>query len=191
MLPAGYTLRASGGLASGYLNDSFCLAQAYIGKPVIISQPVDRTNYVGASGSLAIHAEGTQPLSYQWLRNGVEIPAKTNNMIAFPSVQPGDTGNYSVVVSNQFGSVISTQAAVTVLSPPRILVNDGNLGFTNGQFGFNIAGPAGQTIVVEWSGTFVIWLPLQTNLLGTGPYHFSEPRSTKYPFRFYRVRVTQ
>lgn len=80
---------------------------------------------------------------------------------------------------------------MTVLSVPQIVINDGSFGFANGQFGFNIIGPSGQTIVVEWSGTFATWVPLQTNVLGNSPFYFSEPRSTKYSRKFYRVRVVQ
>jgi uncharacterized delta-60 repeat protein len=190
LLPAGYTLRASGGVAGGYLNDSFWVAQSYLGKPVMITQPIDRTNYVGTSTSLAAHAEGSKPLSYQWLRNGVEVITATNSNLSLHNIQISDAGDYSVIISNQFGGVTSSVANVTVLLPPLILI-DGNFGFTNGQFGFNIAGPAGQTFVVEWTGTFVNWVPLQTNVFGPRPYYFSEPRSTKHSLRFYRARMLQ
>jgi hypothetical protein len=32
------------------------------------------------------------------------------------------------------------------------------------------------------------WIPLQTNLLGSGPLYFFDPQWTNYPARFYRLR---
>jgi hypothetical protein len=31
------------------------------------------------------------------------------------------------------------------------------------------------------------WLPLQTNALTSDTYYFSDPESTNYPARFYRI----
>lgn len=190
VLPPGCSVRASGAVAGGYFNDSFWLAQSYIGPPVFTTQPISRTNYVGTAARLRVFAQGSEPLNYQWLRNGIPVLGATSNTLSLPSLQSTDAGTYSVVVSNQFGSSTSSDATMAVLALPRIILNDGHFGFTaNDQFGFDVTGPSGQTIVVEWSGTFQIWLPLQTNTLGNSPYYFSEPRSTKYPRKFYRVRV--
>ena len=63
------------------------------------------------------------------------------------------------------------------------------LGFTGGQFGFNIAGPTNAVIVVEACTDLAhpVWLPVSTNTLsGLGTSAFSDP--TGYPMRFYRFR---
>ena len=33
------------------------------------------------------------------------------------------------------------------------------------------------------------WIPLQTNMLGSGPFHFSDPQSPANVRRFYRVQL--
>jgi uncharacterized delta-60 repeat protein len=74
-------------------------------------------------------------------------------------------------------------------SRPVILVNDGNFGMRTNRFGFNLSGTAGQAVIVEGSTNLLHWLPLQTNTLGSGPFYFSDPATSAFPWRFYRARV--
>jgi hypothetical protein len=60
-------------------------------------------------------------------------------------------------------------------------------GFSGGQFGFALTGPAGQAVVVEASTDLVSWLPLWTNIFMVGPLQFSDPDSGSYSERFYRA----
>src|SRR5437773_6052138 len=39
--------------------------------PTITLQPIDRTTTVNEAGTFSVLAEGTEPLSYQWLKNGI------------------------------------------------------------------------------------------------------------------------
>jgi uncharacterized repeat protein (TIGR03803 family) len=75
-------------------------------------------------------------------------------------------------------------AASAVVS---IITNDAAFGFTSGEFGFDLAGPAGSNIVIEASTNLRTWIPLQTNLFGSGPLHFSDPQSPANSPRFYRA----
>jgi hypothetical protein len=63
--------------------------------------------------------------------------------------------------------------------------------FTGGQFGFNLTGPTNAVIVVEAATNLVnsVWIPVGTNTLAGGTSYFSDPQWTKYPGRFYRVRL--
>jgi hypothetical protein len=65
-------------------------------------------------------AAGTEPLSYQWRTNGVDIPNATNATFSLTNVQSSHDGLYSVVVSNVAGVATSFEAQLTVL-PPGIL----------------------------------------------------------------------
>ena len=69
-------------------------------------------------------------------------------------------------------------------------VYSARLGFTGGQFGFNLTGPAYAVIVVEACTNLVnpVWVPVSTNTLTGGTNYFSDPLWTNYPGRFYRVR---
>ena len=72
---------------------------------------------------------------------------------------------------------------------PVIMVNDDSFGVRTNRFGFNVSGSAGQVVVVEGSTNLLNWLPLQTNTLGSGPFYFSDPATSAFPWRFYRARA--
>ena len=57
-------------------------------------------------------------------------------------------------------------------------------------FGFDVAGPSGSNVVIQASTDLHTWIPLQTNLLGSGPLYFSDPQSTTNIQRFYRAQLS-
>ena len=77
-------------------------------KPEIIVQPKSKTILQDQNVSFSINADG-RFLKYQWKKNGLNLPGKTNFTLAFENAnQIYDEGNYSVTVSNDFGFVDST-----------------------------------------------------------------------------------
>jgi len=84
------------------------------GAPVITNQPQSISVPQGNQASFSVTATGTQPLSYQWRKNTVDISGATNSTYTIAAVVPSDAGNYSVVVTNSAGSVISQDAVLTV-----------------------------------------------------------------------------
>lgn len=57
------------------------------------------------------------------------------------------------------------------------------------QFSFQVNWAGGQTVVVEscTNLSHPVWSPLQTNLLTSSSWYFSDPQWTNYPSRFYRA----
>jgi hypothetical protein len=86
--------------------------------PTILSQPVSVTNYVSLAATFTINAYSTDPLSYQWKKNGVPIPGATQRALTFRPLALSDAGTYVVTITNAAGSLDSTSATLTVLSPP-------------------------------------------------------------------------
>lgn len=82
--------------------------------PVITNHPQSVTVSEGNPASFSVTASGSQPLSYQWRKNTVNIGGATNSTYTIPAVTPGDAANYSVVVSNSAGNVTSNNAVLTV-----------------------------------------------------------------------------
>jgi alpha-tubulin suppressor-like RCC1 family protein len=86
--------------------------------PTIITQPVSQTNYAGTTASFSVTAGGTPPLSYQWSFDTTNIIGATNATLALVNVQLSQAGNYSVLVSNAYGSTKSATAVLTINPPP-------------------------------------------------------------------------
>lgn len=85
-------------------------------KPVIyadVAAPEDGV-YDGDTLVLTVDAGGTPPLSYQWRKDGNPIAGATSSTFTKPGVTSGDAGVYSVLVSNEQGSVTSQSATISV-----------------------------------------------------------------------------
>jgi len=88
--------------------------------PVITGQPVSLTNVVGTSANFSVTAAGAGTLVYQWRFAGTNIGGATASSYTRSNVQTDHAGDYRVVVTNNYGSVTSAVATLTVLVPPQI-----------------------------------------------------------------------
>jgi len=79
---------------------------------------------------------------------------------------------------------------ITLVPTPVAITTHAAFGFTNGVFGFDVIGPSGSNVVMQASTDLQTWIPLQTNLLGSGPLYFSDPQSPSSVQRFYRVQLS-
>jgi hypothetical protein len=79
---------------------------------------------------------------------------------------------------------------ITAVPTPLVITPHAAIGFTNGAFGFDVIGPSGSNVVIQASADLQTWIPLQTNLLGSGPLYFSDPQPTTNVQRFYRVQLS-
>jgi hypothetical protein len=99
------------------------LSATLSGPVVITQQPQPRTVSRGNNALFQVVADGLAPLSYQWLFNGVEISGATNASLLITNAQLAREGTYSAVVSNSYGSVPSSGAALVVLVRPVITLH--------------------------------------------------------------------
>jgi glucose/arabinose dehydrogenase len=89
--------------------------------PGITTQPASQTALIGQPVTFTVAASGSQPLTYQWQRNGVNINGATGASYTIPAVAAGDNGaHFRVIVSNTFGGTTSDDAILTIRqsSPP-------------------------------------------------------------------------
>lgn len=108
-------------LASGTLhpiaNYATSFSTALPVAPTITTQPVAQSAAIGDTASFTVAASGSAPLTYQWRKNGTPITGNataTSAILTLTNLQPGDAGNYDVVVTNSVNSVTSNAAALTV-----------------------------------------------------------------------------
>ena len=90
-------------------------------RPQIVRHPESQTVVVGQSVTFTVEAAGTEPLTYEWYRNGVRLSGAPNAPVyTLASVQKTHAGTYHVRVRNAFGSVTSAQATLTVTDQPLV-----------------------------------------------------------------------
>ncbi|PAW86517.1 MAG: hypothetical protein B9S33_07975 [Pedosphaera sp. Tous-C6FEB] len=116
-----------------------------------VSQPQPQTVIQGNNATFSVTATGDAPLAYQWQRNGVPIPGAIGNPLVLTGVQTNQAGNYSVVVSNPYGSVTSSSALLTVRVPPFIVTQpvsqSVNAGLT---VSFAVVAGGDPTLTYQW-----------------------------------------
>ncbi len=77
------------------------------GTPTFASQPASQTATSGQQVTFTANPSGSGPFTYQWLKNGTDIPGATGSTYSISSVSSSDYGNYLVVVTNAQGSTTS------------------------------------------------------------------------------------
>jgi triacylglycerol esterase/lipase EstA (alpha/beta hydrolase family) len=82
--------------------------------PAIIRKPDSQTVFTGENAIFAVETTGLEPLSYQWRRNGVELPGAASRILELTSAVFGDAGDYTVTVWNNDGMATSAPAALVV-----------------------------------------------------------------------------
>jgi hypothetical protein len=105
--------------------------------PSITTQPANQTVTAGQTATFTVVANGTAPLSYQWLKNGVNVAGATSSSYTTPATTTADGGStFDVVVSNTAGTATSNVATLTVnVAPvaPTITTQPANQTVTAGQ----------------------------------------------------------
>jgi gliding motility-associated-like protein len=81
--------------------------------PVIVAQPIGAVLCEGGDVSLTVNATGTG-LTYQWRKDGTNIPGETGFTLDLTAVTLSDAGNYTVAVYGMCDTIISNPALVTV-----------------------------------------------------------------------------
>jgi hypothetical protein len=151
--------------------------------PVISIQPSDRVVKLGETAVFAASIRGTQPIAYQWFRDGKVINGANSLSYELLFVTPSNEGSYSLVLSNAAGQVVSRGAYLRLLSTA-----------AEAAFGLkhSIIGPG--TLVLEGTNLLVLNAPaknetgVSVRLDGVGGLSFKlEPISLATPQQSLRL----
>ncbi len=119
--------------------------------PGFVRAPASRTAAAGSTITLEVEASGTPPLTYQWLFNGVPINGQTLSQLVLAAVRTGDSGNYSVRVTNAAGTATSPEATLTVLDPPSIVTQpQGQLVAAGSRVELRVVAAGSPTLLYQW-----------------------------------------
>ena len=101
----------------------------FVRPPQITIQPLDQAEARSYPVTMAVEVTGTPPMAYQWRKDGSELAGATNANYSIAKVQGIDAGTYTVVISNPYGSVTSSNAIVTATLPYTFATLAGNAGY--------------------------------------------------------------
>ncbi len=121
---SGLSLLALPASSQGPLGNSSFLAGMQLirysnSAPEIVSPPQNFSVLSGSTIGFSQAAVGLAPLHYQWLLNGVPITNSQTSSLIISNVKNNDSGDYSFVVSNAFGSAFGVAGHVIVDAPPK------------------------------------------------------------------------
>jgi uncharacterized delta-60 repeat protein len=150
--------------------------------PVLVKDPNTQTAESGTDIDLRVRINGYD-LLYQWFFNGVPIAGATNATLHLSSVSSAQVGDYTVVVSNQLGTVTSAPASLNVIAPVQRKPVPGLI----------LSSQTGTLLSVEWTeliGPLASWQMLERVMMSnSGEFYFDlEPVLSSQ--RFYRVSHT-
>ncbi len=91
------------------------LSQSPEGPPTVSISPTNLNIFAGSNGVLTANASGFPPLSHQLQNSSGPITGATNATFSITNAQTANAGNYSVVVTNLFGSATSAVATVSIV----------------------------------------------------------------------------
>jgi hypothetical protein len=142
------------------INDSPQGVNATAGATVVFSAAATNLAVPPLSSTLPYYGTNT-PLTFQWFLNGSNVVATqmTNGLSAtenlvLNSVGASDAGNYTVVVSNYWGSVTSSPAALTLnasSTPPSIILEPSPASVLAGQNAtFSVTAAGSPPLTYQW-----------------------------------------
>lgn len=89
--------------------------------PVISAQPLSLEVPEGGGALFRVAARGDGPLGYQWCLDGNPLSGATRPELRIAQVYHGQTGLYTVRVTDGRGSILSDEAALTLATDPTVM----------------------------------------------------------------------
>lgn len=168
-------------------------------RPIEDHLPADTNLTIASVQTMTFSVTTLQPrthsLSIQWRTNGVAIAGATNKSCALSAAALGN-GTHTVQAEvrdvtasvrmdpNQLLAQTVTWNVMITLPELRL---DSPQRLTNGAFSFRISGVAPQGFVIQASTNLVDWIPVATNSLAGGEFHYTNGTASDVSKRFYRA----
>ncbi len=123
-----------------------------IASPMILKQPASQKTCQGSPATFTVQAESSEPLSYQWFKDGVPIPGATSDAYTIPAANLSDPGSYTVTVANNCRQIESEAASLDVVAWPAILKQPASQKACQGSPAtFSVQAESSEPLSYQWS----------------------------------------
>lgn len=161
--------------------------QAAVSAPGILKQPQQLSVQEGDAASFTVQAQG-DTLSFQWLRDGVDINGANGATLSLASVSAADSGaRFSCRISNSAGKVVSDSATLSVTGKAALGISQqpANVSVRVGQ-------KASFAVEASGSGPFTYqWMLADVAIPGATASTYETPAATLADSgRLYSVKVS-
>jgi len=102
---------------TGACNTASQSATLAVNESVGATDPTAVTSCIGGVANFSTTASGTGPFTYQWQKDGVDIPGANASSYAINPVATSDAGTYRVIVTGACGETTTNGAILTVNNP--------------------------------------------------------------------------
>ena len=134
--------------------------------PSITTHPTPLYRPVGAGATFSVAASGSNPLSYQWYKNGVLIPGATSSVYKIAVIPETGVDNYNCVANNLYGSAISNSASLTTGIAPAITTHPlSQLKVVGENVSFNVIATGDTPLSYQWYKDGIILTGATSNTL--------------------------
>ena len=83
--------------------------------PILTSQPVSGTRYIGGYAAFDPGVDGSPPFAYQWKHAGTNLPGATLRQLYVPNLTETEAGGYQLFINNDYGNASSDLATITLI----------------------------------------------------------------------------
>ncbi|MDA1275554.1 MAG: immunoglobulin domain-containing protein [Verrucomicrobia bacterium] len=142
----------------------------------------------GTATTVWVETEGTEPITYQWSHNGIDVPGATNEVLSIEGATMSDAGSYRVRMVNSekkltspemFLCVRTDEETVRIMSAR--LLEDGMTAQVL------ICGPVGLTGILHRSQDLKNWEPLGSFTFLSSLHEYLDSEAGQSDWRFYKV----
>jgi hypothetical protein len=134
------------------------------------------------SVSVALQSTNNNAVLYYTL-NGT-LPTTNSFVYSAPFILTNSATVMANAIWTNFNNSIAANA-LFIINPPILFTSQQFL--TNGVFQLGFTGMTGGNFVLQATTNFVNWTSLTTNPASTNLFMFSDPGTTNFPYRFYRI----
>jgi len=163
-----YTIQVTNSFGSASASATLTVTNPPMGTPpTITTQPQSQIVNAGTNVTFTADAIGSAPLNWQWFFNTLPITDATNSSLMLSNVTAANAGDYFAVVTNNFGSAISSNATLAVTVCDYALSNDAAT--------FDAGGGTNTVNVItspdcSWTvGNTNTWIEIASATTGVGP----------------------